>query len=474
MSCRFSSGPTLGAKPTGKRCGTIFSEACDAPLGATHFFGSIVTKHESAPLGSVDKLLLIDGQQRLTTCILLLAVLRDEAHKLGQEELACEIEEDFLTNRRKEDVDRFKLWPTKDDRATWNAIIHPDAESESALSSMAGKMAEGARYFRRCLQRSNAPVLADLKNALFSRFELVHIQSEAEDDPHRIFESLNAKNERLNETDLLRNYFLMRLPVNEQEKHYHAHWEPMDGALKTDLPEFVRHYLSRKGKLVKKGDVYREVRAAVEKLQPAEVVSYLREMARYAEFYTRFLNPELESCAEVRRALMRLTKLEVTIVYPFLLEVFASRGRGELSDAQVREILEWIENIVLRRWVAGMIRSELNQVLVTCGNSRWFALNQQRSVGSGRETILGHAQISARSGIRSASGNHANLQTGTGAKQSGCCFGTFGRVVCPQRSGANCGADGGTHHATNAQRTVEKAVGRRLGTNLRFVVGHLG
>ena len=183
----------------------------------------------------------------------------------------------------------------------------------------------------------DAPKLEEIKQALLKRFELVAVQLEADDDPYRIFESLNAKGERLAEADLIRNYFLMRVSPETQEAIYAQLWQPMQTALGDKLSDFVRHFLSKDGELVNKGDVYYTVREVVQDLQTeAQVEGYLREIALYARSYARFLQPELEPDAAVRASLDRLRRVQTSVCYPFLLHVFARREAGEISVAVVR------------------------------------------------------------------------------------------------------------------------------------------
>ena len=71
-----------------------------------------------------------------------------------------------------------------------------------------------------------------------------------------MFESLNAKGRVLEQSDLIRNYFFMRIHANNQEDIYKKYWLPMQLALNESLTEFIRHFLMRRGSIIKQGDVY--------------------------------------------------------------------------------------------------------------------------------------------------------------------------------------------------------------------------
>jgi uncharacterized protein with ParB-like and HNH nuclease domain len=63
-----------------------------------HFLGALVAKLLDANMGGISSFLLIDGQQRLTTLLIIFAALRDTA-KSKSPQLAQKIHEVYLTNR---------------------------------------------------------------------------------------------------------------------------------------------------------------------------------------------------------------------------------------------------------------------------------------------------------------------------------------------------------------------------------------
>ncbi len=330
-------------------------ETVQSPHKRKHFFGAVVSKSENVPQSSVTRYLLIDGQQRLTTVFLLLCALRDEARARGQNEWADDIEQELLFNHRKKGEDYWKLWPTGDDRAAFESVMRgksADLNAKGNAVSGTHPLAIATLYFRRRLGKRDAPPLEQLKEALLERFEIVAVLLGTDDDPYRIFESLNAKGERLTEADLIRNYFLMRVPSEQQAPIYAQLWQPMQSALGDKLSDFVRHFLSKDGELISKGDVYYTVREKVQTLRtPGEVEAYLQEIARFAAVYARFLEPKREPDAAIRASLDRLRRIQMSVCYPFLLHLFVAREAGTLSTQIVRDVLETLESYAIRRWV---------------------------------------------------------------------------------------------------------------------------
>lgn len=208
-----------------------------------HFLGSIVSAPARAVPEGVEKRLLIDGQQRLTTIVLLLALIRERALATGNARLAERII-DLVTNRHEEGTDRYKLLPTQgetvadSDRDALMALIEGRAHASSSGI-------HGARtFFSHKLARTDAPNLDALLKVVTGKLTLVSIILDEKDNPHRIFESLNGKGRPLSQADLIRNYFFMRLPQTEHEAVYRTLWHPMQRRLGEEkLTEFVRHYL---------------------------------------------------------------------------------------------------------------------------------------------------------------------------------------------------------------------------------------
>lgn len=341
-------------------------ETFDSSTGRKHFFGAIVSKSETMPQSSVTRYLLIDGQQRLTTVFILLCALRDQARAQGNDEMADDIEQELLFNHRKKGDDYFKLWPTRDDRDAFESVMRgQDTPTNAKGNAVAGShpIIIALVYFRRKMMRPGAPPLEEIKEALLKRFEIVAVQLGADDDPYRIFESLNAKGERLAEADLIRNYFLMRVSPQMQEALYADLWQPMQSALGEKVSDFVRHFLSKDGDLINKGDVYYQVREVVQNLKTEDAVEgYLREIARYANFYARFLQPQREPDVEVRASLDRLRRIQTSVCYPFLLQIFSARQSGQINISTVRESLEIVESFILRRWVCSVPTFGLNKM----------------------------------------------------------------------------------------------------------------
>jgi hypothetical protein len=219
------------------------------------------------------------------------------------------------------------------------------------------------RFFQKQFRTFGLETLEKLKQAVVDRLVLVSIVLDRDDNPHLIFESLNAKGRPLSQSDLIRNYFFMRIDVSNQENLYHTYWKPMQDDLGQDLTEFIRHFLMKEGVFVKQSDVYFALKERADsKRTQEEVKAYLQFLVRYAVYYAKLLRPDEEPNLSIRQRMHRLNRIEVTTAYPFLLKVYDDYAAGTVSAEEFQEILDVLENFLIRRFVCGMGTNQLNKL----------------------------------------------------------------------------------------------------------------
>lgn len=337
-------------------------ELVENPESKPHFLGSVVT----APAGSVpegvEKRLLIDGQQRLTTLFVLLAQVRDKAIASGAPKLADKIK-DLILNRHDEGNDHYKLLPTQGDSAAESDRVAFLAAMDGVACASVSAISGVRGYFSAKLNQYDVAALDELFRTISGKLTIVSIILDEKDNPHRIFESLNGKGRPLSQVDLIRNYFFMRLPNEDHERVYRELWQPMQAHLGEErLTGFVRHYLMHFGNQVNEADVYATLKERVESSQ-SPVLGHLRELVELAKYYALFDDPQGAPPAIAER-LARLSRLDVTVSYPFLLPTYADFARGELSEAHLGEVLDVVETYVMRRFVCGLSTNALGKTFV--------------------------------------------------------------------------------------------------------------
>jgi uncharacterized protein with ParB-like and HNH nuclease domain len=299
-----------------------------------HFMGSMVTIPETLSPQGVTKFLLIDGQQRLTTIFILFCALRDYAKKLNDSLLAEEIEYKMLVNKFEKDLNYYKLLPTQEDRPAFQKIIHQE------LFSDVREISKCYHFFEHQISKNQVNV-RKIKQIICNQLSIVSVVLSSDDDPHLVFESLNFKGKSLTQADLIRNYFFMRIDIRDQDLIYKKYWLPMQETLGDNLTEFMRHYLTKRGTVVKQNDVYFEIKEEVVK---KDVLESLKDICTFATFYEKLLNPNLEKDIIIRKYLHRINRLDVAITYPFLMICYSEWTSEKITKGIFIEVLKVIEN----------------------------------------------------------------------------------------------------------------------------------
>ncbi len=327
-------------------------ELCESENPRTHFMGSIVTMPTNAIPEGVSKYLLIDGQQRLTTIFILLCALRDHAKQTDDKRLAAKIDDTILVNSHEEGLDYYKLQPTQMDREVFHKLIQSEEQSEK------GGILECYEFFSKKIRQLNLE-LSKVQKIICSNLSVVSVVLSTNDDPYLVFESLNAKGRALTQADLIRNYFFMRIHLDKQEEIYKKYWQPMQDLLSDGLTEFIRHYLTKNGIDVKQSEIYFQIK---EKINQGDALPHLQDLHKFADYYSRLLDPKLEDNLKIRKYLIRIHRLEVATVYPFLLNCYDEWIQKRISEDEFIAIFQVLENFILRRFVCNVQTRGLNRI----------------------------------------------------------------------------------------------------------------
>ena len=328
----------------------------------SHFLGSMVLLAERGSDSPVEPTLLIDGQQRLVTLSLFLAAIRDS---IGEADpaFADTIHTAYLVNAGVDGEDHLKVLCTHQDRAAFSTVIR------SAAEPPASPIRDAYGSFREALdeQIKKGIDLERLVKIVVSQLSFVAITLDSEDNPYRIFESLNAKGMPLTQGDLLRNYFFMRLPPAEHEHWYTSVWSPMQLRLGDRFDDYMRDFLLKEGQPIRPDEVYQEWRKRLGPLGEDDIRAVLKELGEWSLTYDQILHPQRESDVEVRKYLQRLTAWSKTVPFqfnPFLLRLHSDFRRGALTAVQVKSIFVATESLFVRRLFTSAPVRDDNQLLI--------------------------------------------------------------------------------------------------------------
>jgi len=329
-----------------------------------HFMGSIVTMPTAVAPGSVSKYILIDGQQRLTTIFIFLSALRNVANETDAKKLGSEINTKFLVNSFEDRSGYYKLQPTNTDQAIFYQIIDPennDHQVDINDPKCQSDILECYRFFEKKISQKVSLLeleIVKVKNIICNNLSLVSVVLSHDDDPYLVFESLNAKGRPLTQADLIRNYFFMQIDEKKQQSIYTRYWQPMQELLGDDLTEFIRHYLTRSGVEVRQNDIYFQIKDKIKE----DALAYLKKLSVFSEYYARLLDPKREPNKDIRKQLYRLNCLELSTIYPFILNCYDDWMKNIITQPEFISILQIVENFILRRFICNVQTRGLNKI----------------------------------------------------------------------------------------------------------------
>lgn len=326
-----------------------------------HFFGSIVSDVVGA--GSTTEYHIIDGQQRLTTVTLLLLAIAKlvEKGEVESQEVALndQIMERFIIAKWAKEDDRIKLIPVKRDRQALHSLIFGEEDEYVENSNLTINF----KYFYERL-RKDSNLIDEIYSAI-QRLQVISITLEKGDDAQLIFESLNSTGLALSEGDKIRNFILMNLPLDEQNKYFEKYWIKIEDLTNKRIDNFVRNYLSIKTfSTPTMAKVYFEFKEYVNKHNDS-LEKLLEDMLRYSKFYKKLLDGESGfNNRDLDSAMFNFMKMDRTVTEPFFMEIFSLQDEGKLNLDDLIGIYEIIESYLFRRNICGVGTNALNKIFL--------------------------------------------------------------------------------------------------------------
>jgi uncharacterized protein with ParB-like and HNH nuclease domain/predicted transport protein len=341
---------------------------------AAHFVGSIVYIEKGLyQVSSQSPLLVIDGQQRLTTVMLVLEAL---ARHLGESEpvdgfSAKKLRNYYLLNPLEEGERGFKLLLTQTDKHSLLALVQQKPQpAEASL-----RVTQNFMFFEdqvEALGDDLTPLCKGLAKLIIVDIAL----SRDQDNPQLIFESMNSTGRELSQADLIRNFILMGLEPAHQTMLYEDHWRPMEVAFGQEaygshFDGFMRHYLTLKtGDIPNVKAVYEAFKAHAHspEVAAAGVGALVAEIHAYAGYYCAMaLDGEHDKV--LATSFRDLRELKVDVAFPFLLELYHDYDEGRLEGDAFTRVVRLVEAYVFRRAICAIPTNSLNKTFATFGRA---------------------------------------------------------------------------------------------------------
>lgn len=352
---------------TEKHCKVLLNDIIEAGKNKKeHFIGSIVYVTDNKPATSVKELIVVDGQQRLTTITLIYLRLYKLLDEIGNQSLKDKIHEQYLINKFASTPDKkIKLKPTANND---KALKHIYDNVKISINEKSNVIDNYIFFEKNITQNNYENVLEGLANLIFVDMAL----DRNIDDPQRIFESLNSTGLDLSQGDLIRNYILMKLNSKEQEEIYEKYWEYIEKDAKDEsknenmVSDFIRDFMtSEYNKIPNKSRVYEEFKEKYSIDNLNEIKNYLGVLKEYASYYNKLLNPKKENDKDISLKLDNIKSLEVNVSYPFFLKIYKDYNDKIIDKEKFIYIIDLIESFVFRRFICDVPTNAMNKIFMS-------------------------------------------------------------------------------------------------------------
>lgn len=318
----------------------------------SHFFGSIVTVKAS---DVEDDLLIIDGQQRITTISLLILAAIKCVKEGGMQ---CELGDEYINDQRNKYLiakyrkgDRkIKLRPIDNDIKAYDALFGDGAPEPEKDNKKVSGITENFQLFY-TLVKASSLTFEDLIEAI-ERLTVIDIRLDSNDNPQLIFESLNSCGKDLEEADKVRNYLLMSLTPEEQEEYYRKYWSKIEANTDYDPTMFIRDYLTIKNKTISNiAELYFDFKHFDEdnKIPREELLS---DMLKYSAFY-HCASMGKGYSERINRKFWQLSNIGSMVCMPFYMSFLDYAQTQSIHEDTIYEVLDVIENYWARRIICG-------------------------------------------------------------------------------------------------------------------------
>ena len=361
-----------------------------------HFLGILIYLEKSIDFKSRE-FSIIDGQQRLTTTFLTLYAIKSILEKSNNDDdsnSAAELEDQFLTNRHRSEKLKYKLKPLVADDDVYRCIVENRFQD---IDNPNSTVLKNYNYIKSYLEELIAAgyTANDILMAL-DKLYVVCVPISEEDNAQKIFESINATGIKLTAADLIRNFLLMNLESDTQDKYYAHYWKKIEDAVSSnskDLEKFFRTYLAiKKYELVPKSGVYRNFVDWVNE-EESQIEPLFKELLRYARIYNAVENKNITNLPkELQAPVEDFRKINSDIPLSLVMELYRLYESDDIDSATLGTTISSVNTYMLRRSICDMdsqnisklFPTVLKKVLENCGDdySKIASILNQELVGN--------------------------------------------------------------------------------------------
>ena len=347
-----------------EQCDELFDDIVNSyKTNKTHYLGNIVYYEGKNNGASFNEFILVDGQQRVTTILLLLCAIRDEMKRLNIPDENITFR--YLENDNGGDTFRVRLKQTSYDADSFNCVV----KGMITTNDKKNNIIKNYYHFIDLLRKSNLP-LKDIYNTI-TKLEVVDVNLQIEDNleaVQTVFEKINSTGKRLTPADLIRNCLLLSNSIEEQESLYKNYWMKIERTVSNEnISRFARDFLVMKiFEDVEQDNIYKKFKNDYVNQPENNKVEILSEMSRYSKYFAYF---KFENCEnkKINKQIIMLNLLKTDDLMPLYLYLFDTLYTNQ--EHELERILNLLFDFMARYRVCavsgggGALRTVINQLL---------------------------------------------------------------------------------------------------------------
>jgi uncharacterized protein with ParB-like and HNH nuclease domain len=331
-----------------------------------HFLGIIIYLEKAIDFSSRE-FSIIDGQQRLTTTFLIIYAIKQMLVNNNDTEKVKQLEGQYLTNPYHNDKIKYKLKPLVSDDDVYRCIVEDRVSDITDTNSnvLINYQYISTRLNELLLQGYDANTILMALDKLY----VVCVPISEEDNAQKIFESINATGVKLTSADLIRNYLLMDLQSDVQEKYYAEYWKKLEENVSSDsktLEMFFRMYLAIKTyNLVSKNNVYREFVKWIEE-NNTDIKGLFEELLEYAKIFNLLMNEDIHKInPPLYDAVVDFRKINSDIPMAVVMEFYKLYRDNKIDAEMLAKLICAINSYMIRRSLCDMNSQNISKLFPT-------------------------------------------------------------------------------------------------------------
>ena len=321
-----------------------------------YFLGTIVlsTKKQN----NIELIEIIDGQQRITSIVILLSCIRDWFLKNNKEEISSNIKNDYISSY---DIDEEKNLPklilSETDNNFFERYIVNEANSETPIKISHKRIEFAKKFFESRLKELNIDILKKWIHFIKETLKIISIKVPSQTNAFTIFETLNDRGLELAQVDLLKNFLYSK--ANQKLNEIKYSWIEIISKIESAKDEnlvltYIKHYWSSQYGLTreKNKELYTKIQKEIN--NPSDVVSFVTSLKQDTDFYLAILNHNHDywkNKPQEKIYIETLNFFQLEQFRPLLLSILKN-----FQELEIKKSLKIIVSWLVRNLITGQLR----------------------------------------------------------------------------------------------------------------------